>query len=538
LVDENPDDDDPGEWIPDDTKLLQYRTEIARRVRFIAQSYPKIGPSRTAASIIYKQGQEGQGRPADVFIRRIVVPSNGFNARVDNPFAFENFECSTYLDETTWSFDLPGCPTDGVRGYNCNIWGQAYGDRLCGGTFTDPLGNFERRDHINLTSHDILLAVDAGPDDDTPDDPTDDRYGTNKVLLWRQDEDNVGDESYGFVDTAESTPDEARACDVLAGDNCPAMYSNARSHRGFIRGDFIVTAFAWSPNWAAARNGNDRYNFYIRKSFDGGETWTTTPATLGGEGVNYCLEWRSDPSVPDDDGSGNAPPTYDGFDPECVAWCPPCPEGEVCECEVTGEPIAAGAFEPARNMSEIKNNKETSSDPRVGATPPVYPVDGRVAAQPNLCPQGNCVFPEDTYVDNIFFVAWGTGDNQKYTGSNDIGGEASPLDLYYTRSVDWGDTFLKIPWEVSGENSNLTGEIEWRYERLAWGEEEQGECQLKATSDGSKAYSIFHQLTPIEEPNEVVTRWYPWEVEHSQNDDLWFRRLIFWPENLDGALTQ
>ncbi len=59
------------------------------------------------------------------------------------------------------------------------------------------------------------------------------------------------------------------------------MYSNVRSHRGFIRGDFFTIAYALSPNWAASRNGNDRYNFYTRRSFDGGQTWTTNPEGAG-----------------------------------------------------------------------------------------------------------------------------------------------------------------------------------------------------------------------------------------------------------------
>ena len=144
----DPDDPTTCEWIPDDTKLLQYRNEIARRVRFISQSYSKIKSQRLATAVIYKQGQEGQGRPADVFIRRIVVPTTvanpdgserNFNPKMDNPYEFANFECTTYLDET---FVLPGCPTDGVAGYSCNVWGEATGDRLCGGTFTDPNGGY------------------------------------------------------------------------------------------------------------------------------------------------------------------------------------------------------------------------------------------------------------------------------------------------------------------------------------------------------------------------------------------------------------
>ena len=525
LVDRDGDDTTPDEWLPDETKFLQYRTEIARRVRFIAQSYGKMGPERTAGAIIYKQGQEGQGRPADVFIRRIDVPTTvdgrNFNAKVDNPFAFENFECTTYLDESDPAFTtLKACPTDNVVGFNCNVWGQASGDRLCGGIFNDPVGGYPRRDHVNLTSADVNLAVDAGPVDETPDDPTDDRYGTNKVLLWSQYEKNLGDESYGLVH-AEERP--AMCYPARSARPCTPTHA---AIRGFISGDFLVTAYAYSPNWAAARNGNDRYNFYIRKSFDGGQTWTTNP---DGVGVNICPEWRADPTQEDPDGSGNLPPA--GIDPECD----PCPwvEGGVCTPTDSTIFYATGAFEPARNISEIKNNKETSSDPRVGATPPVYPLDGRVASQPNLCPNNVCTFVEDTYVDNIFFVAWGTGDNLKKTGTNDLGGEAAPLDLYYTRSEDYGDTFLKVPWVVNGANSNQAGETVWRYERLAWGEEEQGECQLKATSDGSKAYAIYHQLTPAEEdPDAEITRWYPWEVEESHDDDLWFRRLIFWPEDL------
>ncbi len=533
-------DTDPGQWLPDEDLFLQYRTEIARRARFLVQSYGKIGDTRTAGAIIYKQGQEGQGRPADAFIRRFVVPEANFNPKADNPFAFENMQCTTYLDET---FDLPGCPTDGVQGYSCNVWGEAYGDRLCGGVFTDPNDGYPRRDHINLTSANVDLAVDAGPDDDTPDDPTDDRYGTNKVLLWSQDVSNLGDESYGLVH------EDGTACDVLNGEVCPAMYSNVRSHRGFIRGDFFVIAYAQSPNWAAARNGNDRYNFYVRRSFDGGQTWTTNP---DGAGVYVCPEFRTDPDRPDPDGSGNLPPEvfddmYENcgtYDPEAVpaGELPPMPVGVAMtvysETMVTtpdGVPaqfIGAGAFEPARNISEIKSNKETSADPRMGTTPPVYPLDGTDPALPNLCPKGVCVYEEDTYVDNMFFVAWGTADNAKSTGGDSLKTEASPLDVYYTRSEDYGDSYVKIPWEIGGENSNEGyGETVWRYDFVAKGEpEEQGECQLRATSDGSKAYVIWHSMIAGEEdPDEIPTRWYPWKPEESSENDLWFRRIIFWP---------
>jgi len=89
-------------------------------------------------------------------------------------------------------------------------------------------------------------------------------------------------------------------------------------------------------------------------------------------------------------------------------------------------------FEPARKVSEFDNNKETSSDPRVGATPLVYPLDGRVATRP--VPR----FIEDEYVDNIFFVAWGDGDNLKSTGGTTITPEESTLNApWFRRVIFW-----------------------------------------------------------------------------------------------------
>jgi hypothetical protein len=63
---------------------------------------------------------------------------------------------SLYLDET---FTLPACPN---------------GAGLVAGAAID-------------------LAVDAGPVDEMPEDPTDDRYGTSKELLWSRHDYNLGD---------------------------------------------------------------------------------------------------------------------------------------------------------------------------------------------------------------------------------------------------------------------------------------------------------------------------------------------------------
>lgn len=53
------------------------------------------------------------------------------------------------------------------------------------------------------------------------------------------------------------------------------FFEDARAHRGLIRGDFVVFGWSWTPDWAVARYTDlENYNFYIRRSFDGGLSWT------------------------------------------------------------------------------------------------------------------------------------------------------------------------------------------------------------------------------------------------------------------------
>ena len=51
-----------------------------------------------------------------------------------------------------------------------------------------------------------------------------------------------------------------------------ANMDNARAHRGFLRGDFLVVGYTYTPNWG--RGNPDRYDFFVRRSFDGGKKWT------------------------------------------------------------------------------------------------------------------------------------------------------------------------------------------------------------------------------------------------------------------------
>jgi len=46
---------------------------------------------------------------------------------------------------------------------------------------------------------------------------------------------------------------------------------DARAHRGFLRGDLLVLGYTYTPKWG---RGPSRYDFFVRRSFDGGKKFT------------------------------------------------------------------------------------------------------------------------------------------------------------------------------------------------------------------------------------------------------------------------
>jgi hypothetical protein len=101
---------------------------------------------------------------------------------------------------------------------------------------------------INVSGTTIVSCDNGKSGDDCADDfPWDGGVSPfPKVIEWVQTEENLDDESW-------ENP-----------------YDVAKGHRGFIDGDFIMIMYAWSPNWKANSVGNDHYNLYARRSFDGG----------------------------------------------------------------------------------------------------------------------------------------------------------------------------------------------------------------------------------------------------------------------------
>jgi hypothetical protein len=363
-----------------------YETEIARRFSIISQNATQAGPSGTVLTALFKQGIINQGGPADILVRRFVVP-DPFDPGVDNPYAFENMVCDN------WVY------TDGSN--------PLYVNGLC----LDPA--------INVSGTNIEMCDNGSSGQACADAfPWDGGEVYPKVIEWSQTPDNLDDQAW-------ANP-----------------YDVSKGHRGFIDGDFIMMIYAWSPNWHANSVGNDHYNLYVRRSFDGGQTWTTTPAALGGDGTETCENY----------GLGNA-------------------TTQVCTF------YGAGEFEQARNVSQLIGNKITILDPRYTPTLPTI-ADGP--------------YWDDVRDHSKFFLVYETGDNTTVAV-----GEAVPLDLYYSRATAWGDDYFVVEYYNQGTGVTSWG-FDWLENKI---DDLSGEAAVRANSGGTFFYADWNQW---QEPEEEV----------------------------------
>ena len=222
--------------------------------------------SKTMGILIYKEGILFQGGPADIFIRRVVLPDD-FDPAVDNPFAYENVQCVS-LDDAGVATPVDRLYPDGVN--------PNYVLGLC------PV------EGMNVSGT-TLVSCDDGSE----------RGGLRgPVPVQRTYEDG----SPMTADPDPQGPEWSQTVDNLNDASWVNPYDVSKGHRGFIDGDFVMMMYATAPNWKANTVGNEAYNLYIRRSFDGGQTWTTLPAnythwsalnpdvTDHGDGTETC-EW-------------------------------------------------------------------------------------------------------------------------------------------------------------------------------------------------------------------------------------------------------
>jgi hypothetical protein len=402
--------DEYGQRILDWQGLPQLAYENARRPRMLVQPAGQAGPSNTVMVLVYKQGEDGKGRPSDIFMRRVVNPKDGLN-----PYAFKNIVCNqTALAENGLTVCVNGAQnissvTPLEYWYNPNQDDQAKGEGV-------------------------------------------------KVIKYEQ--------------TQES----------LAYESSTNPYEDARAHRGILRGDNLFVAYDHTPNWAASRNAHDKYDVYIRRSFDGGQTWTTDPKGVGD--VCHTRIWKDYNTIVSED-DANQKETYE----EVVCFAP-------------------GVWEPGRNMSLLKNNKLSVIEPRLVGPPGTTFIPGTQVTQ----------YPEDVHNPAVFWLTFGTATNVPKAHGNDEDYEehAAPADLFYTFTRDRGQTFFKRLWEVNPDSDgNWAGQIVERYDYLAKGDAEQGEAQIRMTPDGSRFYAV-------------------WNEEGLDGSDTWFRRIMSsdFPQNV------
>lgn len=420
--------------------------ENARRPRFILQSktsafggtnskgdYKEPNNSGTVLMVLYKEGEEGSGRPSDIMARRCVVRDPSGAERSGNPWAPKNFiphddvtvisSSSTVMVETN-DVDGAAITTNEVVEFFTNTWQET------------------RAVVQNLST-------------------------VSPTVTWINTNRDEYAKSDGIKVCAWDQPDECRWW--KSGVN---PHEDSRAHRGAIRGDFLVMGYSYTPNWAASRNAHDKYDFYIRRSFDGGETWTTDPSTA--EPVTH-IDYFIDP-----EGISGSELTEEGLDASEATK----------HYTVTNVYAGGGVYEPARNVSLLKNNKSSVIEPRIVAVPGTIKKNGAWTG-----------IAEDKQDRNVFYLAYGTSTNLE-----DV--DKAPEDLFLSFTQDQGTTLYEDVWVVNPDSSgNYAGETVTGWIRLAKGDPEQGEVQIRMTPDGSRFYAS-------------------WIEEGEDGSDIMFRRIM------------
>jgi len=440
------------------------RTEIARRGSLLVQPVTTADDSgsQLLAMPMFKQGLLQQGGPADIMARRIVNTGNS-----ENPYDFANLVCESriYNDGSNPYYPKgvclsPAINLSAVTPETCVAGGDGdndISDGVCPSLSEDGISETDPEDQTTFDKVDSWIQCPGSPE-----------CGNSDVSQMLGS--NLDDQSWH------------NPLDV------------AKGHRGYIWRDFVVVMYAWSPNWKRNTVGNDRYELYIRRSFDGGRTWTTTPASWGGTGTKTCEFMR------DGENANEASQV-------CVEY-------------------AAGAEEQARNISQLQNAdgaatyKLTVLDPRYAPTPPTMSdiVDETYADEDS-----------DIFNPTRFFVVYETGDNETTAE-----GEAEALDLFYGRAVNFGDQY-----QVGSSESDLllVGSTEFKNEfaRLTLGSDVSAEeASLAMSPSGDTMYAVWAQFDTGElEPDQNLADarfarvWYDdenpeWVIENSSsgNDDV------------------
>ncbi|MBU8869701.1 MAG: hypothetical protein KOO60_02390 [Gemmatimonadales bacterium] len=455
--------------------LLQ--SEICRRFSLISQPPKDVGESGTVALGMWKQGIIRQGGPADVYGRRFVTPE-GFDITVDNPFDYSCMECGEWLFEDganpRYVKGLCISPPEALSATSLVDNADAVGpdgSNSIGATAVDLASVFP----FNEAFDDIEMAMlEEANETQLP-----------KVYEWSQIGPDFGFDPDLTVDgTTGLTP--GTNFDDQSWEN---PYDVAKGHRGFISGDYIMMLYCWSPNWLANTRGHDNYNLYVRRSFDGGQTWTTLP-------VDYT-------DVQEIPGTTNL--TADGT--TYYEWMGPA--GGDSEYKFIYD-LGEGEFEPTRSMSLLNGLKETVLDPRYAPT----------GGATHSSVVDDYADPDDTRDPSKFFITFEVGDNTTVEF-----GEALPMNMYYSRATNYGDDFEMV-WEdetAIGVIDELSTDNDAYFD---WLEGKKDVHAAEASMCASPGGMFFW------------TAWEEWKEDIHENvwdTDATLRRLMFLDEESDDG---
>jgi hypothetical protein len=322
---------------------------------------------------------------------------------------------------------------------------------------------------------------------------------TSRILTWHQCPSDYTVVDSDLTDAVDCETDDRTDDFVNLKDQ--SWYNPldiSKGHRGFIDGDFVQFLYAWSPNWRLNAKGKDRYDLYVRRSFDGGVTWTVTPASFtASDGLSY---------------PGDGTVTCESYRPETTT---PGERAEPTACYA----FEAGAAEHARNITQHKAMRITTLDPRYaptkatitdGCTDGLF-VDPTVITDIFTCDDGlleGDIGDSDLRDPSRYFMVFETGDNRTVEV-----GEAEPLDLFYGRAESFGDDY--VVWtETDTASADLTvcypndphddefviGTVVEgsgfcnEFDRMNTGSgSHSSEANLEANPDGSKLYAVWAQ---------------------------------------------
>ena len=522
--------------LDEETGYEYYLTEIARRFALALNNIAnitntEINQSGLTGMLIYKQGIINQGGPADIMLRKLIKPVD-FNAAVDNPFAFENMECVNPDGTSGWVYPTTTSTVENEDGSTSEVTSTNpnYLKGLCMAPAINISGTTIAVCTVGIDNNDCAAAFPVADDGSIPDDETvvPDGDATEsqfpKVLEWRQ------------CQLDESADARTDICVDLNDDNdlddqtWENPYDIAKGHRGFLYGDMVMMMYAWSPNWKSNSVGNDHYNLYQRRSFDGGLTWTTTPE-------EWCEPDNEEIEYTEKCGSGVDVLEYyylqtdDGLEPEPVVWT-----------------YAAGELEQARNISLLQGNKVTILDPRYSPAgglkqySKIYP-DWMIANGVIGLGTEELPYVDDAAIDpSKYYMVYETGDNTTVAE-----GEAVPLNLYYSRATVYGDFYEWYDYindeedgfptpdpedPVVDPDADLTMTIDIE-PRFPWLENDHdilsGEASVILNPGGTIAYNVWNQW------EEEITHYVDeYGIEHEEelifNSDIIYRRLYWLPD--------